>query len=158
MQLEKTSKKGMLVLSELSASVVELLLRVAESYLVGVTSPTVVHEAENTEENKNLDESNELNEDEPNVEDEFTEQEASNKDTATPALLVHSLVKEIVKNIEDITDIFVSSANKISQVGKEALHNINPEQQSEVDMHTKEIDSKALARPESSMAKGQWEM
>lgn len=104
----------MLVLSELSASVVELLLRVAESYLVGVTSPTVVHEAENTEENKNLDESNELNEDEPNVEDEFTEQEASNKDTATPALLVHSLVKEIVKVCSSVSALQENWLNHFS--------------------------------------------
>jgi hypothetical protein len=120
----------MLRLSELSAASVELLLRVGESYLVGVTSPVVVHK-----------EVQDVDAQEPQIEGEEEEVEDVDADAPTqasasdegkddvsntPAVVASCLVKDLTQSLEEVTQAFVATVTGIAKAGKSALQALPP--------------------------------
>lgn len=119
----------MLRLSELSAASVELLLRVAESYLVGVTSPVAIHREDSQEQPAGgSDEGEDIGAEAP-----AQEEPAENADegeggglSSTPALAATALVKDLTQSLKDVTQAFVASITGIAKAGKGAMQALPP--------------------------------
>jgi hypothetical protein len=117
----------MLRLSELSAASVELLLRVAESYLVGVTSPVAIHREDSQEQPvEGSDEGEDIG-----AEAHAQEEPAENSDedgglSSTPALAATALVKDLTQSLKDVTQAFVASITGIAKAGKGAMQALPP--------------------------------
>jgi len=151
-QLDHTSKVAMLRLSELSAASVELLLRVAESYLVGVTSPVVIHREDTQEQPvEGSDEGEDTGAEAPAQEENADEAEDGGLGS-TPALVATSLVKDLTQSLKDVTQAFVASITGIAKAGKGAMQALPPGEH-DVSKLSAKIDAKVKALKKEVEAK-----
>ncbi|ELR15641.1 uncharacterized protein ACA1_377450 [Acanthamoeba castellanii str. Neff] len=154
-QLDHTSKVAMLRLSELSAASVELLLRVAESYLVGVTSPVAIHREDTPEQPvEGSDEGEDIGAEAP-AQEEPAENADEGEDgglSSTPALAATSLVKDLTQSLKDVTQAFLASITGIAKAGKGAMQALPPGEH-DINKLSAKIDAKVKALKKEVEAK-----